>query len=146
MTKSKTFSASSIHGHVSQGFDVWAFKTLNVKYIVRSVGYIISLMVGPKKQDFCPINQHIQKSLNCHMKLPTTLLKCFVLKMLCYKTKHLRSAVWNKFYLYSKKTRSSFEYMDFWPKILLCRTHHQDNYITKLALIHSTYVICIHIY
>ena len=40
---------------------------------------------------------------------------------------------------YSKNTMVSFEYIDFWPKILLFRTHHLWNSTTELIIIAIPY-------
>ena len=36
---------------------------------------------------------------------------------------------------YSQNTMISFEYIDFWPKILLFRTHHHKNSTIELILV-----------
>ena len=39
---------------------------------------------------------------------------------------------------YSQNTMVSFEYIDFWPKILLFRTHHLYNSTTELILVYKS--------
>ena len=65
----------------------------------RTVGKVFQLLtryilISPRLWSFTGEHPRLKSSISTHSKLRMRLFKCFVLIILCCKTKHLRSLVW----------------------------------------------------
>ena len=87
-------------------------------------------MVGPKKQGFWP-KINILDGNHCILRIReahvSKKLDMILENKVFQKLTNWRSP-------YSQNTMVSFEYIDFWPKTLLFKTHHLQSSTTELIL------------